>query len=109
MNFSRLGTPVVHGDLDQQFFGICLGVFDENIEIPIVIEYTSIQQLILEVVPGTLAIRFHEITIWKLPLGILVQILHIGMGRRAVQIEVVLLHVFAMIAFAIRETEETFL
>src|SRR5262249_8036543 len=39
-------------------------------------------------------------------LGILVEILHVGMRRGGVEIEVVLLHVFAMVPFASGEPEE---
>ena len=41
-------------------------------------------------------------------LRILVQILHVRVRRRAVEVEVVLFDVLAVIAFAVRETEEAF-
>src|SRR5262249_40944841 len=42
-------------------------------------------------------------------LRILVEILHVGMRRSAVEIVVVLLHVLAVIALAVRESEEALL
>src|SRR5262249_34897115 len=40
---------------------------------------------------------------------ILVEVLHVRMGRRAVEVEVVLLHVLAVIAFAVGQPEEALL
>jgi hypothetical protein len=51
----------------------------------------------------------HEIEIWVSFLRVLVQILHVGMRRCAVEIEVVLLDVLAVVALAVGETEEALL
>jgi hypothetical protein len=41
-------------------------------------------------------------------LGILVQVLHVGMRGRAVEVEIVFLTVFAVIGLAVRQAEHTF-
>ena len=41
-------------------------------------------------------------------LGILVEVLHVGMGRCVVEVEVILLDVLPMIAFAVSQPEEAF-
>ena len=40
---------------------------------------------------------------------ILVQILHVRMGRRAVEVKIFFFNVFSMVAFGICKAEETFL
>ena len=55
-----------------------------------------------------LPVFFHELAIGKHRLGILVQVFHVGVRRGGVEIEVVLLHVFAMVPFAPGEPEEAF-
>ena len=52
------------------------------------------------------AVGFEEVAVRKLPLRILVQILHVRVRRRAVDVKVVLLDVLAMIALAVGEAEQ---
>jgi hypothetical protein len=47
VDLDRLGAPVANSDLDHDVFGLDLGVLDENIEVPVVIEYAGVQQFIL--------------------------------------------------------------
>ena len=42
-------------------------------------------------------------------LGILVEVLHVRMGGRAVEVEVILLHILTVVALAVGEAEEPFL
>ena len=102
----RFRTAIVHGDSDQHVFGIGLGVFDKHIEVAVVVEDARIQQLVLELFPGAARIGLHQIAIREFRLRILVEILHVGMRRRAVEIEVVLLDVLAVIAFAVGQSEQ---
>src|SRR2546427_5359388 len=55
------------------------------------------------------AVLFDQLSVRKLGLGILVKVLHVGVGGRAVKVEIVLLYILSMITFAPRQTEETLL
>src|SRR5277367_2498757 len=54
-------------------------------------------------------VRADEICVRKLPLRILVQVLHVRMGRRAVEVEVVFLDILTVIAFAVGQAEQPLL
>ena len=50
VQFRCLRTTIVDGDLNQDVFGRVLGVFDEHVEIPILVEDAGVEQLILELI-----------------------------------------------------------
>ena len=56
---SRFRPTVRDRELDQDVFGVGLSVFDEHIEITIVVEYSCVQQFELRLVLATLSILFH--------------------------------------------------
>ncbi len=108
MQCGRLRPAIAHADLDQQVFRRLLGIFHKDIEVAIVIEDSGIQQLIFHVATVAPLVRLDQIIVGKGRLRILVQVLHVGMRRRAVEIEVVFLHVFAVVGFAVRQAEHAF-
>ena len=109
MKLCRLGTAVVNCDSDENVFGICLGVFDKHIEIAVVIKYASVEQFVFEFFPRAAAVCLRPAHDREIPLRILVEILHVGVRGRAVEIEVVFLDILAVIAFAIGQAEESLL
>ena len=80
-----------------------LGVFDHDIEVAILVEDARVEQLEFGPLPPWR--RFSSISrpIGKLVLRILVEELHVGMGRGVVEVEVVLLDVLAVVALDGRE------
>src|SRR4030095_1165374 len=100
------GTSIVNSDADQDVFRSFLGVFEKYIEVPIVSESACLEKFIFEVVTRKLSIRLHKIAVWEFLLRILVKIFHVVMGRRRVQVKVVLLNILAVVSFAVSETEE---
>jgi hypothetical protein len=58
---------------------------------------------------GTPAVRLDQVVVRISLLRIFVEVLHVGMGWCAIQVEVVLLYIFAVIPFAVRQPEETLL
>src|SRR6516164_408177 len=104
-----VSTTVVDGESNDDVFGRCLGVLDEHIEVAIVVEHTGVDELIFAIPPGPLLIGDDEILIGVGTLRVLVEVLHVRVRRRAVQIEVVLLHVLAVVTFGIGESEEPLL
>src|SRR5262249_46442130 len=69
----------------------------------------GIDQLVFEVVATTRAIGVHDLAVRVRSLRILVQVLHVRVRGRAVEIEVVLLDVFAVIALAVGQAEQALL
>jgi hypothetical protein len=96
-------------DLNQQVFRRFLRIFDEHVEVPIVVENPRVEQLILRLCAAAAAARIDQIGVRVGSLRILVQVLHVRVRRRAVEVEVILLDVFAVVAFAVREPEQPFL
>ena len=109
MQFGRVRSPVDRRDLHQDVFRTGLGVLHEDVEVPVVVEDAGVEQLVLDLVPGTPAVRLHQVGVGKRRLRILVEILHVRVRRRAVEVEVVLLHVLAVVALAVGQSEEPLL
>ena len=102
-------AAVVDADLDQDVLGRRLGVFDEHVEVAILVEHAGVEQLVLELVPAPAAAGLDEVVVGIGRLRILVEVLHVRVGRRAVEVEVVLLDVLAVIALAVGQAEQAFL
>ena len=109
MQHSGRGAAIAHADLDQQILRVPLGIFDEHVKIAVVVEDAGVQQLVLQVVAAAPATGVQQICIGVRGLWVLVEILHIRVGRRAVEVEVVLLDIFAVIAFAVGQSKQPFL
>ena len=102
----RFRPAVVHRDADEDILGTGLRVFHEHVEIAAVVEDAGVEQLVFELVPRSVPVRVDEVAIGKLALRVLVQILHVRVRGCAVDVEVVLLHVFAVVALVVREPEQ---
>ena len=105
----RFRTAVRGRDLDENVFDIAFRVLDEHVEIAVLSEDSGIQQFVLRIVLAAAAILFDKLRVGECRLRILVQILHVGMRGRAVEVEVIFLYVLAVIAFVAGEAEEAFL
>ena len=105
----RLGPAIVDADLDQDVFGRFLGVFHEHVEITVLVEDARVEQFVLELLAAPSAIGFDQVVVRVGRLRILVEVLHVRVRRRAVEIEVVLLHVLAVIALAVGQAEQPLL
>ena len=60
-----------------------------------------------ELVARPAAIRFDQITVGKLLLRILIEVYHVGVRRRAVEIKIAFLNVLAVVAFAVGQAKQT--
>ena len=104
-----LRTAVVRGHLHEDLLGVRLGVLDHDVEVAVVVEHASVDDLELAVVRPSVAIAFGQRLVRKLPLRILVEHPHVRVRRCRVDVVVQLLDVFAMVALGIGETEEPLL
>ena len=109
MDFRRFRAAIVDADLDQNVLGRFLGVFHEHIEIAVLVKHAGVEQLVLEFVAVAVAVGADQLIVGIRRLRIFVEILHVGMRRRAVEIEVIFLHVLAVIALAVGQTEQALL
>ena len=90
---------------DQQVLGRGLGVFDEDVEVAVVVEHAGVQQFVFGLVLAAAAVGLHQVVVRVGRLRVLVQILHVRVRRRAVEVEVVLLDVLAVVALAVGQAE----
>src|ERR1043166_600435 len=106
MQSRRVRTPIGNGDPNQDVVGTGLRVFGENVEITAVVEYAGIDQFQLRLVLSPAAIFIDESRVGKFCLWILVERLHVGMGRRRIEVVVTLFHVLAVIALRAGQPKE---
>src|SRR5262249_46588158 len=66
-------------------------------------------QLVFEFVPTPALTRLDDLRVRVRLLGVLVEELHVGVGRGAVEVEVVLLHVLAVVPLRVSEAEQPLL
>src|SRR5579862_3467024 len=108
MKLCCLRASVVNRNADENVVWVGLGVFHEHVEISIGVKDSSVKQFVFELFAGAPFIGFHQVAIRELRLWILVEKLHVGVRRSAIEVEVIFLDVLAMIAFAVGETEQPF-
>src|SRR5208282_5504907 len=93
-----LRSPVEGLEPNADVLRRILGILDEDIEIAVLIEYPSVQQLILALSLSA-PVFFHQLTVRILALRILIEHPHVTMGRNIIEIEPILLNVLAAISF----------
>ena len=86
--------------------GRLLRVFDEHVEVAVVVERARVDQLEFRVVLAAAAVLFDELRVGKLALRIFVERLEIRVRRRRVEVVVALLDVLAVVAFAVGQAEQ---
>ena len=109
VNRRRFRSAVEHFDADAQVFRPRFGILDKYIEIAVVVENIGVEQFVLRLTAGTLAVFFNELRVGKFRLRILVEILHVGMRGRRIQIEIILLHVLPVVPFGWHQAKQSFL
>ena len=105
----RLRTAVPGRDPHENVFARGFRVLHEHVEIAVAIEDARIDQLEFRVRLCPPAVLLHQARVRKLRLRIFVEHLQVGMRRRGVEIEVILLHVFPVVAFVSVEPKQALL
>ena len=105
----RLWAAVGGRDPDQDVVRVRLRVLDHDVEVAALAEDARVEQLELGIPAAAAAVLLDEPGVRVFGLRVLVEPAHVGMGRRAVQVEVVLLDVLAVIALRARQAEVAFL
>ena len=109
MDHRRLWRPVVHRDPHQDVLRRGLGVFDQHVEVTIVVEHAGIDQLELGLVLAAPPVLRDQPAVGELGLRIFVEILQIAVGRRGIEVIIELLDVLAVIALAVGQAEQPLL
>ena len=102
------GPAVEDRDSDQEVFRSFFRVLHKNVEVSVTIEYSGIEQFVLKFLARAALTCLHQVSVRELRLRVLVEVPHVGMGWRAIEIEVVFLHILAVISFAVRQSEKAF-
>ena len=84
-------------------------VFDEDIEITVVIEQARVQQFKFRLIRAAPVILLDELRVGKFRLRILVKHLEIGMGRCGIEVIIQLLHILAVVALGVGQAKQTLL
>src|SRR5260370_25874371 len=108
MQRSGFGSAVECADLDQDGLWRVFGIFHEHVEVAVAFEDTCVQKLVFHFGPRTSFACSNQVIIRESRLRIFVQVLHVGMGRRAVKVEVILFDILTMVAFAVGQPKQAF-
>ena len=102
------GPAIRCRNANANIFDVGLGVLNKDIEVAVLLEDPGIQQLVFGIKLAAPAALGDQRRIGILALGILVQILHVGVRRSVVEVEIALLDVFAVVALVAAHAEEPF-
>ena len=105
----RLGAAVADGDAGQQVGRAGLGVVDLDVEVAAVVEDAGVQQLVLRVTEATGPVGRQQVVVREGRLRVLVPPAHPRVGGHVVDVEVVLLHVLAVVALGVGQAEQALL
>src|SRR5689334_12673973 len=109
MNFGSLRPTVMNRDLYENVLGCFFGVFNKYIEVTILVKNARVDEFVFEFLATARAICCNNLVVRESSLRILVKILHVGMRRRAVEVIIILFHIFPVVAFAVGQTKQTLL
>ena len=108
MQIGRFRSSIVDRDENQDILMGGLGIFDNDIEVAIVVEHTGLAEFVFPVLFPAPPVFFDEPGIREFSLRIFVEKLHVGMRRRGIEIKIRFLDIFPMVAFVAGEAEQTF-
>ena len=105
----RVAAAVGERDPDVDVVGRALGVLDVDVDVAVVVEDAGVEQLVLQLEPASGTVRGDEIGVRELAQRVAVAVLQVRARRRGVEVEVVLLHVLAVVALGVRQAEHPLL
>src|SRR5918992_2049709 len=105
----RRRAAITDADADEDVFRLELGVLHHHVEIAALVEDPGVDQLVFPVELAPSPVLRKELLVRVLGLWVLIEILHVRMGRRVVQVVVVLLDVLAVVALAAGQAKQPLL
>ncbi len=109
VQWSGLGSPVDGGHLHQDVAFGRLGVLHEHVPVALLREHSGVEQFVLVVASAACPVHRRQLLVGEGGLRILVQEFQVAVSGRGVEVEVVLLHVLAVVPLGAGEAEETLL
>ena len=88
--------------------GSLFGILNEDVKVAILVEHAGIQQFILKFLTAPTTAGIDQVSVRVSRLRILVEVLHVRMGWRTIEVEVILFDVLAVIAFAVGQPKQPF-
>ena len=104
-----LRAAVGKGDADRDVLGLVLRVLDVDVEVVVVVEDPGVHELVLELVAAPVVVRGDDVVVGIAAERVAVPVLEIGARRRGVEVEVVLLHVLAVVSLRVGQAEHPLL
>ena len=89
--------------------GVALAYSIDDVEVAVLVEDAGVEQLELGPLSAAAPVLLDQPPVGELGLRVLVEELHVGVRRRVVEVEVVLLDVLAVVALVGRQAEEPLL
>src|ERR1700736_6032672 len=109
MERGRLWAAIDHDDFNENVFDVGFGILDEHIEIAILREHAGVHQFEFGPSAVPMAIFGDQGIVGKFRLRIFVQHLHIAVRGSRVEVEIIFLHILAMISLMSSKTEQALL
>ncbi len=109
MQARRLRPAIPSSNSNENIFEVGFRVLNKHVEVAVLVENSRIDQLILGIVTRPLLVLNAQLIVWKCRLRILVEVFQIAIRRDCVEVVVILLHIFAVIALEIRQAEKPLL
>src|SRR6202050_5779820 len=100
-------APIESLDAYADVLWIRLGILNEDIEIPVVIENARIEQFELRTLSGAAAVFFHQMGIRELSLRVFVKHPHVAVRGSVVEVKIIFFYVFAVIALGRTQPEHS--
>src|SRR5438477_3969987 len=103
---SGFRAAVANCDADEYIFVAALCVLRENIEVAVFMEHPGVEEFEFRLAASATPIFVYQCRVWEFRLRILVKHPHVAVGRRRVEIEIIFLHIFAVVAFISCQSKE---
>jgi hypothetical protein len=97
VNGSLLRTTVAHLNAHADVFRAGFGVLDKHVKVALSVEDARVHEFVLCLRGAALAALLDELLIGIGSLRILVEVLHVRMRWRGIEVEIILLHILAMV------------
>ena len=104
-----LRTTIGDRDLDEDVFRAALRVLHEDVEVAVLVEHAGFMQLEFRLVESSPFVGLCQLLVREARLRVLLQKLHVRVGWRGVEVEVVLLDVLPVIPLRPGQAEEALL
>ena len=109
MQFDCLRPPIGYTDLDQDVSRRRFRVLDKNVEISVLVKDAGIEQFVFRVVAASSPAGLDKIAVRICVLWVFIEILHVRMGWRTIQVKIIFFDVLTVIALAIGQAEQPLL